>query len=118
MYAKLNKCEFWLDKVSFLRHVMTRDGISVDLGKVDAIENWRRPTTVIEIRSFLGLVGYYRSFIEGFSKIALPLTRLMHKGVKFEWSNECEHNFKELKDRLVTAPILTIPLGSGRFFCV
>ena len=76
LYAKLIKCEFWLDRVSFLRHVVTKDGISVDLGKVDAVSNWRRPNTMTEIRSFLGLVGYYRRFIEGFSKIALPLTRL------------------------------------------
>ena len=68
-----------------------------------------------EIRSFLGLTGYYRWFIEGFSKIALPLTRLTQKGVKFEWSNDCERNFQELKNRLVTIPILTIPLGSGGF---
>ena len=76
LYAKLKKCEFWLDRVSFLGHVVTKDGISVDLGKVDVVSNWRRPTTVTEIQSFLRLIGYYRRFIEGFSKIALPLTRL------------------------------------------
>ena len=83
MYAKLSKCEFWLHKVSFLGHVVTKDGISVDLRKVDVVENWRRPTTMTEIRSFLGLASYYRRFIEGFFKIALLLTKLMHKGVKF-----------------------------------
>ena len=76
LYAKLIKCEFWLDRVSFLGHVVTKDGISVDLGKVDAVSNWRRPNTRTEIRILLGLAGYYRRFIEGFSKIALPLTRL------------------------------------------
>ena len=115
LYAKLRKCEFWLDKVSFLGHVVTKNDISVNPGKVDAISNWRRPNTVTEIRSFLGLASYYRQFIEGFSKIALPLTRLTQKGVKFEWSNDCERSFQELKNRLVTAPILTIPLGSGGF---
>ena len=95
--------------------MVTKDGISIDPGKVDVIENWRRPTIMIEIRSFLGLASYYRRFIKGFSKIALPLTRLMRKGVKFEWSDECEHIFKELKDRLVTAPILTIPSASSKF---
>ena len=90
LYAKLKKCEFWLDKVSFLGHVVTKDDISVDLGKVDVVSNWRRPNTVTEIRSFLGLVSYYRRFIEGFSKIALPLTSLTQKGVKFEWSDDCE----------------------------
>ena len=101
LYAKLKKCEFWLDRVSFLGHVVTKDGISVDLGKVDGMSNWRRPTTVTEIRSLLGLAGYYRWFIEGFSKIALPLTRLTQKGVKFEWSNDCERSFQELKNILV-----------------
>ncbi|KAL6318509.1 hypothetical protein AAG906_000587 [Vitis piasezkii] len=115
LYAKLKKCEFWLDRVSFLGHVVTKDGISVDPRKVDVVSNWRRPTTVTEIRSFLGLAGYYRRFIEGFSKIALPLTSLTQKGVKFEWSDDCERSFQELKNRLVIAPILTIPSGSGGF---
>ena len=115
LYAKLKKCEFWLDRVSFLGHVVTKDGISVDPRKVDAVSNWRRPTTVTEIRSFLGLAGYYRRFIEGFSKIALPLTRLTQKGVKFVWSDDCERSFQELKSRLVTTPILIIPSGSGGF---
>ncbi|RVW61807.1 Transposon Tf2-8 polyprotein [Vitis vinifera] len=79
------------------------------------LANWRRPSTVTEIRSFLGLAGYYRRFIEGFSKIALPLTKLTQKGVKFEWSDDCECSFQELKNRLVSAPILTIPSGSGGF---
>ncbi|KAL6313607.1 hypothetical protein AAG906_006976 [Vitis piasezkii] len=92
LYAKLKKCEFWLDKVSFLGHEVTKDGISIDPGKVD-VSNWRRPNSVIEIRSFLGLAGYYR---------------LTQKGVKFEWSNDCECSFQELKNKLVAAPILAI----------
>ena len=99
LFAKLKKCEFWLDKVSFLRHMVTKDGISVDPGKVNAVSNWRRPNIVTEIRSFLGLASYYRRFIKGFSKIALPLTKLTQEGVKFEWSNDCTHNFQELKNR-------------------
>ena len=95
--------------------MVSNDGISVDPGKVDAVANWRRPSTVTEIRSFLGLAGYYRRFIEGFSKIALPLTKLTQKGVKFEWSDDCECSFQELRNRLVSAPILTIPSGSGGF---
>ena len=94
---------------------MSKDGISFDLGKVDVVEDWKRPITVIEIRSFLGLTGYYSRFIEGFSKITLPLTRFTQKGLKFEWSDECECSFKEIKNRLVIAPILTIPSGSSRF---
>ncbi|XP_059589949.1 uncharacterized protein LOC132252769 [Vitis vinifera] len=85
LYAKLKKCEFWLHKVSFIGHVVTNDGISIDSGKVDVVSNWRRPTTVTKIQSFLGLAGYYRRFIEEFSKIALSLTSLTQKGVKFEW---------------------------------
>ena len=94
--------------------MVTKDGISVDTGKVDVVSNWRRPNTVIEIRSFLRPTGYYRQFIEGFSKIALPLTRLTQKGVKFEWSNDCERSFQELKNILVTTPILTISSGFKR----
>ena len=115
LYAKLKKCEFWLDKVSFLGHVVTKDGILVDLRNVDAVENWRRPSIVTEIQSFLGVDGYHRRFIEGFSKIALPLTKLTQEGVKFEWSDDCECSFQELKNRLVSAPILTIPSGLGGF---
>ena len=115
LYAKLMKCEFWLDIVSFLGHVVTKDGISVDPGKVDVVSNWRRPNTVTEIRSFLGLAGYYRRFIEGFSKIALPLTKLTQKGVKFKWFDDCERSFQELKERFVTALILTIPSSLGGF---
>ena len=93
LYVKLNKYEFWLDRVYFLRHVVTKDNISVDLGNVNVVENWGRPSTMTEIRSFLGLAGYYRQFIKGFSKIALPLTKLTQKGVKFERSNDYEHSF-------------------------
>ena len=95
--------------------MVTKDSISVDPGKVDVMSNWRRPNTVTKIRSFLELAGYYKRFIEGFSKIALPLTRLTQKGVKFEWSDDCERSFQELKERLVTAPILTIPSCSRGF---
>uniref|UniRef100_A0A2N9FT08 Reverse transcriptase n=1 Tax=Fagus sylvatica TaxID=28930 RepID=A0A2N9FT08_FAGSY len=84
-----------------------------DPKKVEAVVEWNRPNNVTEIRSFLGLAGYYRRFVEGFSHLAMPLTRLTQKGVKFEWSEECEQSFQELKRRLVSAPILTIPDGSG-----
>ena len=93
LYAKLKKCEFWLDSVAFLGHVISKDGISVDPKKVEAVVEWTRPNNVTEIRSFLGLAGYYRRFVEGFSRLAVPLTRLTQKGVKFEWSEECEQSF-------------------------
>ncbi|GKE92450.1 reverse transcriptase [Tanacetum coccineum] len=115
LYAKFSKCEFWLQQVAFLGHIVSADGIIMDPSKVEAITKWPRPTTVTEVRSFLGLAGYYRRFVEGFSRLALPLTQLMRKGEKFVWTNERQESFKELKRRLVSAPILTLPSGSGGF---
>jgi len=108
LYAKLKKCDFWMEKVHFLGHVISGEGISVDPAKVAAVEEWPRPTNVSEVRSFLGMAGYYRRFVKDFSKIASPLTRLLHKDYKFE----CENRFQELKQRLVTTPILLIPEGN------
>ncbi|GAV79681.1 hypothetical protein CFOL_v3_23144, partial [Cephalotus follicularis] len=87
----------------------------MDPAKVEAITKWPRPTTVTEVRSFLGLAGYYRRFVEGFSSIALPLTQLMRKGAKFEWNEEREASFEKLKNGLVSAPILRLPSGSGGY---
>jgi hypothetical protein len=115
LYAKLKKCEFWLNQVVFLGHVVSKDGITVDPSKIEAVVSWDRPTNVSEVRSFLGLAGYYRRFVEGFSRIAAPLTHLTRKNAKFEWKEECEKSFQELKQRLVTAPVLTIPSSSGDF---
>ncbi|XP_028106839.1 uncharacterized protein LOC114305904 [Camellia sinensis] len=86
LYAKLKKCEFWLHEVAFLGHVITKDGVSVDPHKIEAIVNWPPPSNVTEVRSFMGLAGYYRRFVQDFSKIAVPLTQLTRKGVAFEWS--------------------------------
>ena len=83
LYAKLSKCEFWLSEVSFLGHVISKNGIVVDPTKVEAVSQWKAPKNASEIRSFLGLAGYYRKFIEGFSKLALPLTKLTRKGQVF-----------------------------------
>ncbi|XP_052193963.1 uncharacterized protein LOC127802285 [Diospyros lotus] len=115
LYAKFSKCEFWLYQVAFLGHVISAEGISVDPAKITAVANWKQPRSVTEIKSFLGLAGYYRKFVEGFSKIATPLTKLTQKGVKFDWSKQCEESFQTLKDKLTTAPVLAMPNGSGGF---
>ena len=109
LYAKFSKCEFWLDKVDFLGHVITAEGVAVDPAKVEAVLNWKQPRNVGDIRSFLGLAGYYRRFIEDFSRIARPMTQLIKKENKFVWSEACEKSFQELKRRLTTAPVLTLP---------
>ena len=85
LYAKLKKCEFWLNQVVFFGHVIPKDGITVGPNKIEAVVNWDRPTNVSEVRSFLGRACYYRRFVEGFSCIVAPLTQLTRKNVKFVW---------------------------------
>ena len=94
---KLKKCEFWLDSMSFLGHMIFSEGVAVDLEKVEVVVEWTRPTSVSKIRSFLGLVGYYRCFIEGFQKLSGPLTALTRKNALFVWTDECGQSFQELK---------------------
>ncbi|XP_073279525.1 uncharacterized protein [Primulina huaijiensis] len=115
LYAKFKKCEFWLEQVAFLGHIVSKDGIAVDPAKIEAVKKWPIPLTVVEVRSFLGLAGYYRRFIADFSKIALPLTTLTRKTVKFEWTNECQQAFQVLKDKLTSAPVLALPQGVEDF---
>jgi len=98
-----------------LGHAILAEGILVDPRKVEAVLKWERPTNVTEIRSFLGLAGYYQRFIEGFSTIVAPMTCLTRKKMKWEWTSECESSFQELKRRLTTAPMLTLPLGMEGF---
>jgi hypothetical protein len=95
--------------VSFLGYVITNDGIKVDPAKVEAIANWKQPESVTEIRSFLGLARYYRLFIKGFSTLASLLTRLLMKDVPFEWNEKCEKSLQELKKRLMSTPVLSLP---------
>jgi hypothetical protein len=97
LYAKLSKCEFWLTKVAFLGHIISAGGIIVDPSKVKDVLNWMPPMNALEIRSFLRLAGYYRRFIKDFSKIAKPMTRLLEKNKNFDWTEECQVSFEELK---------------------
>ena len=87
----------------------------MDPSKIEAVKNWPRPSNVPEVRSFLGLAGYYRRFVEGFSRIATPLTELTRKKTKYVWSDKCENSFQELKRRLVTAPVLSLPVEDEKF---
>jgi hypothetical protein len=109
LYTKLSKCEFWLKQVAFSGHVVSNGGISVDPSKVEDVLSWKAPTSVSDIQSFLGLAGYYQRFIEGFSKISKPMTKLLEKDKRFEWTPACEASFQELKKRLTTAPVLVMP---------
>nr|GEX16111.1 putative reverse transcriptase domain-containing protein [Tanacetum cinerariifolium] len=113
--AKFSKCEFWIPKVQFLGHVIDSQGIHVDPAKIESVKDWASPKSPTEIRQFLGLAGYYRRFIEGFSKIAKPMTKLTQKKVKFKWGDKQEAAFQLLKQRLCSAPILALPEGSEDF---
>jgi hypothetical protein len=115
LYAKFSKCEFWLDSVKFLRHTISSEGISVDPTKVQEVMDWKPPTSVHQIRSFLGLAGYYRRFIPDFSKIAKPMTELLKKEVKFYWDDKCEEAFHTLRKLLTTALVLAQPDSTKPF---
>ncbi|GJR85423.1 hypothetical protein Tco_0209434 [Tanacetum coccineum] len=115
LYAKFSKCDFWLESVQFLGHVIDSKGVHVDPAKIEAIKNWATPTTPTKVRQFLGLAGYYRRFIEGFSLISKPLTKLTQKNKKYEWGKDEEEAFELLKQKLCCAPILALPEESEDF---
>jgi hypothetical protein len=117
LYAKFSKCEFWFDTVKFLGHTISKDGISIDPTKVQEVMDWKPPTSVHQIRSFLSLAGYYRRFIPDFSRIAKPMTELFKKEVKFSWNEKCEKAFHALRAHLTTAPVLA-QLDTSRPFDV
>jgi hypothetical protein len=108
LYAKLSKCSFYQNIIHYLGHIISEEGIAVDPENIEAIKGWTTPKNVTEVRSFMGLVGYYRRFIAGFSRIAHPITSLQRKGKKFQWTEECEKSFQQLKQLLTSAPILKI----------
>jgi hypothetical protein len=115
LYVKLSKCDFWLKEIKFLGHTISQDGIAVDPHKVQEVMNWKPPTTVRQIRSVLGLAGYYRRFILDFSRIAKPMTELLKKGAKFEWGQKCEDAFHTLRQHLTTSPVLAQPHNNKSF---
>ncbi|XP_062080729.1 uncharacterized mitochondrial protein AtMg00860-like [Humulus lupulus] len=114
-YAKFKKCEFWLTQVAFLGNIVSKDGIKVDPIKFKAIKDWPQPKNASEVRSFLGSASYFRKFVEGFSKIATPLTKLTIKGIKFVWSKDCERSFQELKDTFITELVLCLTTDNEKF---
>jgi hypothetical protein len=109
LYAKFSKCAFWLEEIQFLGHVLSANGVAVDPSKVKDILEWKPPTTVHQVRSFLGLAGYYRRLIPDFSKIVKPITSLLKNVTKFNWSPRCNEAFEQLKVLLTTAPVLAQP---------
>ena len=109
LYAKLRKCEFWLREVSFLGHIVSEEGIRADPNKIEVIIEWKPPRNVMKVRSFLGLAGYYRRFVKGCLMISAPITRLLQKNVRFEWSEKFQVSFEMLKVFLIEAPVLTQP---------
>ena len=111
----MSKCEFWLNEVSFLGHLVSEEGIRVDPRKIEVIIEWKPPRNVMEVRSILGLAGYYRRFVKGFSMIAAPMTRLLQKNVKFEWSEKCQVSFDKLKAFLTKAPVLIQPTYGKKY---
>jgi hypothetical protein len=109
LYAKFSKCAFWLEEIQFLGHVLSAKGIAADPSKVKDIMEWKSPTMVHQVRSFLALAGYYHRFISDFSKIVKPITELLKNDVKFDWSPKCDEAFEQLKTLLTTAPVLAQP---------
>ncbi|KAA3466315.1 DNA/RNA polymerases superfamily protein [Gossypium australe] len=116
LFAKFCKCKFWLREVGFLGHIVSVEGIRVDPSKISAVVDWKPQRNVSEVRSFLGLAGYYQRFVKGFSMIATPMTRLLQKDVKFEWSEKCQQSFKQLKALLTEALVLVQPELGKEFF--
>jgi hypothetical protein len=108
LYAKLSKFSFYQNIIHYLGHIISEEGIEVDPEKIEAIKGWTTPKNVTEGKSFIGLSGYYRRFIAGFSRIAHPITSLQRKGKKFQWKEECEMSFQQLKQFLTSAPIQKI----------
>lgn len=109
LYSRYDTCEFWSNDISILGYIISDKGVKVDPAKVEAIHDWKTPTSVPEVRSLVKLAGYYRRFIEWFCKIVRPLSQILKKEKRFEWTDKCEKSFQELRTRLISAPVLVRP---------
>ncbi|XP_059068640.1 uncharacterized protein LOC131859116 [Cryptomeria japonica] len=118
LYAKLSKCTFFQKEVQYLGHIISAKGIAVDPAKIKAISEWPTPKNVHEVRSFMGLAGYYRKFVMNFSRITHPITSLQRKGKRFEWSEKCQAAFELLKEKLTAVPILKVPDPDDQYLVV
>ncbi|KAF8045958.1 hypothetical protein N665_4182s0001 [Sinapis alba] len=112
LFAKLSKCSFWQREIGFLAHVVSDKGVSMDHEKIKAIADWPRPRNATEVRSFLGLAGYYRRFVKGFSSMAQPMTKQTGKVVQFVWIEDCELSFSKLKEMLTSTQLLALPFDN------
>ena len=108
LYAKVSKCEFGKSKVEFLGHVVSNDGVAVDQKKIEAIQSWPPPQNIHDLRAFLGLANYYRRFVENYSKLTLPLTRMLKKGATVNMQEEEMSAFRLIKEALTNAPVLAV----------
>jgi len=113
LHTKQHKCEFWLDCIAFLGHMISKEGISVDPSKIEAVKDSPVSKTITKIKSFIGLARYYRRFVQDFSKVAAPLTKHTRKGEKYILTEKCTVAIEKLKERIITAPILKTPSGTG-----
>src|SRR3954462_2691510 len=109
LYGKIEKCTFFQEAVEYLGHIISPKGIATDPAKVEAIQSWPTPKNLKEVQSFLGLCNYYHRFVPSYSRIATPLTALTHKDAPFQWNDQTQRAFQELKERMSVAPVLAIP---------
>ena len=115
LFAKFSQCEFWLEREAFLDHIISKERLTVDSAKVEAVVKWKRPENPTEVRSFLGLAGYYRRFTKNFSRIVRTLTNLTKKQGKYIWDVKCKNSFQEFKKQLIMASVLALPNGKDSY---
>jgi hypothetical protein len=113
--VKMSKCDFAKQNIAYLGHIISADGVSTDQAKIDTVRDWPSPCSVKELRSFLGLSGYYHKFVKNYGVIAKHLTNLLRKGVLYVWTTDTEYAFQTLKAALVSAPVLRLPDFAKQF---